>query len=175
MNAISPFPAVPSEFRFDWTDEAVERLRALAGEGKSASVIALEMGAPSRMMIIGKARRCGVSLRQTGANGGRTTARIGRPSVVALRPYVPPSRVGQGVRARSPRVEHYVEKAPAPVAAVGSIEIADLNQSLCPYPYGDPRDLETFRYCGQSIGEGARYCESHCSVMYQPRSKQKGA
>ena len=48
-----------------WTEAAIETLRQLALEGKSASSIAAALGAPSRNAVIGKANRIGVSLPAT--------------------------------------------------------------------------------------------------------------
>ena len=45
-----------------WTDAAIETLRQMAIEGKSASVIAAALGAPSRNAVIGKANRIGIKL-----------------------------------------------------------------------------------------------------------------
>ncbi len=45
-----------------WTDAAIETLRQMALEGKSASTIAAALGAPSRNAVIGKANRIGVKL-----------------------------------------------------------------------------------------------------------------
>lgn len=45
-----------------WTEAAIETLRQMALEGKSASSIALALGAPSRNAVIGKANRIGVKL-----------------------------------------------------------------------------------------------------------------
>jgi hypothetical protein len=45
-----------------WTDAAIETLRQMALEGKSASSIAMALGAPSRNAVIGKANRIGVKL-----------------------------------------------------------------------------------------------------------------
>ena len=48
-----------------WTAEAVEDLKRLALEGKSASHIAAALGVGSRNAVIGKASRIGIKL-----NGG---------------------------------------------------------------------------------------------------------
>ena len=45
--------------RGNWTDERIERLRQLLGEGLSASQVAKELGGISRNAVIGKAARMG--------------------------------------------------------------------------------------------------------------------
>ncbi len=44
-----------------WTDERIEHLKTLWGQGKSASDIAEELGDVSRNAVIGKAHRLGLS------------------------------------------------------------------------------------------------------------------
>jgi len=53
------------------------------------------------------------------------------------------------------------------------IEIADLTDGVCHFPQGDPRDLETFRYCGTWVGADERYCPGHRRVMYAGRPAMK--
>lgn len=52
-----------------WTDERVEMLKVMWGEGKSASQIAKELGGVTRNAVIGKVHRLGLSNR--GPNGDR--------------------------------------------------------------------------------------------------------
>ena len=48
-----------------WTDERVEILKKLWGEGQSASQIAKELGGVTRNAVIGKVHRLGLSNRAT--------------------------------------------------------------------------------------------------------------
>ncbi len=50
-----------------WTDERVEILKKMWGEGQSASQIAKELGGVTRNAVIGKVHRLGLSNRATGA------------------------------------------------------------------------------------------------------------
>ncbi len=50
-----------------WTDDRVELLKTLWGEGKSASQIAKELGGVTRNAVIGKVHRLGLSNRATPA------------------------------------------------------------------------------------------------------------
>ncbi len=50
-----------------WTDDRVEKLKKLWGEGQSASQIAKELGGVTRNAVIGKVHRLGLSNRNTGA------------------------------------------------------------------------------------------------------------
>ena len=46
-----------------WTDERVETLKRMWGEGQSASAIAKELGGVTRNAVIGKVHRLGLSNR----------------------------------------------------------------------------------------------------------------
>jgi GcrA cell cycle regulator len=53
-----------------WTDERIERLKAMWAEGKTASVIAEELGGVSRNAVIGKAHRLGLDSRPSPVKPG---------------------------------------------------------------------------------------------------------
>ena len=63
-----------------WTAEAIEDLKRLALEGRSASSIAAALGVPSRNAVIGKASRIGIKL-----NGGGRAAVSGETRASARR------------------------------------------------------------------------------------------
>ena len=56
-----------------WTDERVELLKKMWGEGQSASQIAKELGGVTRNAVIGKVHRLGLSNRAGGAPAGTAT------------------------------------------------------------------------------------------------------
>ena len=51
----------------------------------------------------------------------------------------------------------------------GSLTIVDLTASTCREPSGNPRDLKTFRYCGDTAHSGP-YCARHTRLAYLPRA-----
>ena len=51
----------------------------------------------------------------------------------------------------------------------GTITHADLTPLSCRWPTGNPRDLKTFRYCGETASWGP-YCERHARLAYLPRA-----
>ncbi len=57
-----------------WTDERVELLKKMWGEGQSASQIAKELGGVTRNAVIGKVHRLGLSNRTTGSSKPAATA-----------------------------------------------------------------------------------------------------
>ena len=50
------------------------------------------------------------------------------------------------------------------------ITLADLTLLSCRWPIGNPRDLTTFRYCGEAAPCGDSYCKRHARLAY-PRRK----
>lgn len=49
------------------------------------------------------------------------------------------------------------------------ITLADLTPLSCRWPSGNPRDLTTFRYCGEAAPCGP-YCERHAHLAYLRRA-----
>jgi len=49
------------------------------------------------------------------------------------------------------------------------LTVVDLTESSCRWPTGNPRDLTTFRYCGEAV-HGGSYCERHARLAYLPRA-----
>jgi GcrA cell cycle regulator len=47
--------------------------------------------------------------------------------------------------------------------------VADLTESSCRWPTGNPRDLTTVRYCGEAA-HGLPYCQRHARLAYLRRS-----
>ena len=50
----------------------------------------------------------------------------------------------------------------------GTATVVDLTPSSCRWPTGNPRNLKTFRYCGETASCGS-YCERHARLAYLPR------
>ena len=92
-----------------WTDERVETLKKMWGEGQSASQIAKELGGVTRNAVIGKVHRLGLSNRVGGAastpapQAKPTPEAEARPAPKPVRkdeprsapsePYIPPASV----------------------------------------------------------------------------------
>ena len=163
-----------------WTDERVELLRKLWGEGLSASQIAAELGGITRNAVIGKVHRLGLSGR------GKTNAPPPqRPRKAAARPPSHPmTHAAPAERGPLTLVPHEA----APVAALPAIEerpreevvvplservtIMELREFMCRWPLGDPTTSE-FRFCGGRAITGLPYCNHHAQVAYQPAADRK--
>lgn len=150
-----------------WTDERVELLRKLWGDGLSASQIARQLGGVTRNAVIGKVHRLGLTGRAAPSRPQRTVFRA--PS--APRPLRPresvPSRTPAAAKAKpatrpAPR---YVDEGP------GIATPMTIGAHMCKWPIGDPC-ADHFTFCGRR-SEAGPYCCEHASVAYQPASKKK--
>ena len=156
-----------------WTDERVELLKKLWGEGLSASQIAGGIGAVTRNAVIGKVHRLGLSGRATTsrmkthrprprlaapANAKRLVAKprfqqIGNPALRAL--YQPDAEPYQ----------QPLEELDIPMAERKSIQT--LTECNCRWPIGDPQ-MPEFHFCGKNKVAGLPYCEFHARRAFQP-------
>jgi GcrA cell cycle regulator len=155
-----------------WTEEAIEVLKRLALEGRSASVIALALGAASRNAVIGKANRIGIRLNGDGRAPAPGWAPAGacRPPSGAVPRFKPAPDHGSSTRAlyRYACVERKAWTfAEAEVGEMRRVRFEDIRQSECRWPLGDPRSGE-FAYCGLTPAEGRSYCAGHCRMAYRP-------
>lgn len=144
---------------FPWTPRADDKLRECVVNGKSVREIITVMAttfhaapALTEKAIRARAHKIGVSF-----------ARIARtvPSVEPIR--IPAPKVSPPVSAQD---ESGREVDPSPdlpsaiSASKGGVALFDLERWMCRFPSGDPRDLDTFRYCGAVVDDGESYCSS---------------
>ena len=153
-----------------WTAEAVEDLKRLALEGRSASVIAAALGAASRNAVIGKANRIGIKLNGDGRAScpARTPAGAHRPQWAAIarpRPLAA-SRAPPPPLARPPERKAAWTFAEAEVGEMRRVRFEEIREFACRWPLGDPRSGD-FAYCGLTPAEGHSYCAGHCRMAYQ--------
>lgn len=90
-----------------WTDERVETLKRMWGEGQSASAIAKELGGVTRNAVIGKVHRLGLSNRNDDAAAAAPVAEQAKPE--------PKPEKKAEKKPAAPKVEK--KPAPEPVAA----------------------------------------------------------
>lgn len=152
-----------------WTEAAIETLRQLALEGKSASAIAAALGAPSRNAVIGKANRIGIKLTGHVQCSAPRAPRInaGRPR----RPAIARTDAAPWKRAVVPAPPR--ERKPAwafAEAEVGEmlkVGFEEIHEGACRWPVGDPTN-DDFVYCGLQTAKGRSYCAGHCRMAYKP-------
>ncbi|MBZ8117121.1 GcrA family cell cycle regulator [Roseovarius sp. LXJ103] len=115
-----------------WSDERVELLKKMWGEGQSASQIAKELGGVTRNAVIGKVHRLGLSNRNGG--GGSSTASASteakaKPAPKAAKPAKP--KAAPKAEA-APAASEAPVPVPAPVTRIKPIIPA--GQPLPPQP-----------------------------------------
>ncbi|MBJ2153611.1 GcrA cell cycle regulator [Pseudomonas sp. GX19020] len=116
-----------------WTDERVETLKRMWGEGQSASQIAKELGGVTRNAVIGKVHRLGLSNRVGGKDDEEAA-----PAPAAAAPPPRPEPVAEAAPAQPapPREEPAPaapRAAPAPSAApVSNVTPLPLRKAIVP-------------------------------------------
>ena len=186
-----------------WTDERVELLKKMWGEGQSASQIAKELGGVTRNAVIGKVHRLGLSNRSTTTATPKTEAK----AKAAPKPEAKPA---------APKERAQPKPAPAPAAAeVNPTNVTPLRrqivpagQPLPPQPSANeisPEALarvsevekkakkislldltektckwpvgdpatDDFWFCGLPSQAGKPYCEAHVGVAFQPMNARR--
>lgn len=141
-----------------WTEEKVERLKQLWGEGYSSAMIARELTTQddpvTRNACIGKLHRLGIigsrpAYETKKTVGKRRLPRSPRPSVRKS-----PDRFVQKPAAWVPPPK------PLEPAPEGGVHLLEVQPGQCRWPMGEPRDLNTFRFCG-ATSEVNNYCMHH--------------
>lgn len=131
-----------------WTPENIERVKAMAASGLSATQVAGQIGGVSRNSIIGIAHR----------NKFQFTGKSGNPN--------PP-----GSTRTAPDRVFIPKSAIAPLKPGEAfpqsrlIPFADLERGECRFPFGN----SDFRFCALPVVEGRSYCRHHTIVTMQPR------
>jgi hypothetical protein len=132
-----------------WTEERIEIVRQLAGQGYSAGAIADHLGDVTRNAVIGIGHRQKFQFfgQSGGAGGGERTVR---------------------------RNAHYTRKprAEAPIVELPRmVTIEELRPEDCRYIFLDVQD-PAHRYCG---AEGYPWCSTHRALVYQTIEERRRA
>jgi len=179
-----------------WTDERVELLKKMWGEGQSASQIAKELGGVTRNAVIGKVHRLGLSNRAGGTAAPAAAKPAGRekPAIreKAAKPAAEPAPAEAQPAAPVPMRKPIIpagqplppqpsanEISPEALASVREVEkkarkigLMQLTERTCKWPIGDPA-TEDFWFCGLGVQPGKPYCEAHVGVAFQPMSSRR--
>lgn len=156
-----------------WTDERVELLKKLWGDGLSASQIAAELGGITRNAVIGKVHRLGLSGRAKSPASTAPRPRKARSHAHMLRVPRPAMR---GNTALAHAFDYDIDPEPELVDNVIPIgqrrTLLELTEETCHWPIGDPGSAEFF-FCGGPSISGLPYCAYHCRVAYQPPNDRR--
>jgi GcrA cell cycle regulator len=144
-----------------WTDDRVEVLKKLWGEGRTAAEIAKELGGVTRNAVIGKAHRLKLSGRVSPLQQvvKKPANNPGLKPVIADKKVIKkmPAMVPMDLKADQDRVR---------------IPLIELQSGQCRWPIGDPRDAN-FGFCGDHSEDGSPYCAAHSQVAYQVSSRNR--
>lgn len=167
-----------------WTDERIDRLKAMYAEGGTASEIAAALGHVSRNAVIGKVHRLGLDRR-------------GRPKAEPKVARIPKAKVPQVAKMRSPHPGNIVAKgaARAKERREGFQAIADkaldkfdeaivasrpngdtgvlflergLFQCAMPMPGWDDASIHEKRVCGAVVVLPTSYCRVCSKIVWAP-------
>lgn len=181
---------------FDWTTEAIERLKALWAAGHSTAEIGRRMGT-SKNSVISKAHRLELPARPSPIRGRgerRTppprTPRRKRDQSVS--PPPPPQVVQPIVRVQfgppeplelrelrlaAERGQHDVDEGDVLPSVVGETyrRRRQLGPRTCCWPIGEP-SRPGFRFCEGDPLTGKPYCTEHAALAYvRPRDRREDA
>ncbi len=175
-----------------WTEQQIQTLKKMWGNGHSASDIAKYLGGGiTRNAVIGKAHRLKLSAgvaaartmpeppskvngvvmasikkisgnKKTAAAAPRTMMRTMPTSTVVSEPALRPS-----LREPLPRPIDMIKRSEG-------IPVTKAGERHCRWPIGDPRSPD-FRFCGCETVEGLPYCTEHARVAYQTVSRKARA
>jgi GcrA cell cycle regulator len=120
------------ESKMSWTDERVETLKRMWGEGQSASQIAKELGGVTRNAVIGKVHRLGLSNRAGGKDEDDEAAPVAAPAAT-VRPEPPPRPEPE-----APRAEAAPRPAPAAPVSAPATNVTPLPLRKAIVPAGQP-------------------------------------
>jgi hypothetical protein len=161
-----------------WNEADDEALLSLKGMGFYASEIAAKLGR-SRNSVIGRLHRLRI------ANGHAVAQRTKKAAVAGgtftraiVRVAKPLPKANRMTRAELPKPKLRVVWTTEEVMAAREAKARGATEQLhlgagkrfvdigpvgkeCRWPHGDPRNLETFRFCGAVTEEGHSYCRVH--------------
>nr|WP_170539038.1 GcrA family cell cycle regulator [Ruegeria arenilitoris] len=186
-----------------WTDERVELLKKMWGEGQSASQIAKELGGVTRNAVIGKVHRLGLSNRTTGAAPAKAEPKEkpapapkaeakpkpapktepARPATAApaaeAKPATPPRRQIIPAGQPLPPQPSANEISPEALAKVNEVEKKAKKLTLMELTEKTCKwpvgdpATDDFWFCGLPAEPGKPYCEAHVGVAFQPMSSRR--
>lgn len=133
-----------------WTEDRVEVLKDLWGQGKTAAQIAAILGGVTRNAVIGKAHRLSLAAR---------TSPIQRKKAANSSP----PRAPANKKVAAPTQPATIEAKPG----CKKVSMVDLGPRDCCFPLGDPKRAD-FGFCGDKAAPGLPYCEAHAAIAYQP-------
>ena len=159
----------------EWTNDRIDELRRLWGQGQTASRIAELLGGVTRNAVIGKAHRLGLRgrpspiRREEGQPAAPRPARSTAPAT-ALADELTRETSAPVAEASQPLPPLPAEAPPAPHRRPCRRQSRRHGTKACSWPVGDPKQAG-FHFCGDEAVPGRPYCATHCSQAYQRKSE----
>lgn len=153
----------------EWSEERVERLKALHARGLSCSIMAYEIGGVSRNAVIGKLHRLGLS---------NASSTIHRDNQFGRKPRKPREKTVRIVRANgnSNKMRMFtaakIEVEALRCAEVDPLKVSliDLDPHQCRYPVND---VSPFLFCGHQKMDGSSYCAPHFMLAHRSEADRR--
>ena len=118
-----------------WTDERVELLKKMWGEGQSASQIAKELGGVTRNAVIGKVHRLGLSNRTTTGAAAKAAPKETKAATAAPKPKAAPKEAPKAKVEPKAEAATVQDKSDAPIPmSPARRQIIPAGQPLPPQP-----------------------------------------
>lgn len=158
---------------FNWTDEAVARLKQLHGEqypySEIASLLGKEFGGEiTRNSAIGKARRIGLAKhKDTPVRRRAMLTDEERARRIQERDLLNKLK-----RAKTATILPFVEAVDIAPDLTRAVTFVELEPHHCRFPIGRPGE-PGFMFCGASNHGNRSYCWAHCRIVYQPLPERK--
>jgi len=152
-------------FGTTWTPEMDDVLRRERAEGKSFSEAVEAVNktfniSMTRNAAIGRASRLGMPGRKQPPPKPKAPK---KPRIVVAKMYGAALQNHEAALAAR-QVEFAASVVEMPKdAGPNAVSFFDAKRCHCRWPYGDPRDLETFRFCGEPALDDRPYCAGHTS------------
>ncbi len=148
-----------------WTDDRVELLSKLWGEGKTAAEIAKELGGVTRNAVIGKAHRLKLSNRVSPIQQNKKSASTpAKAKPKAANTSVAPVAAPITRKAKKASMAVPTDRDIKPLLEIGAYD--------CRWPYGDPNE-DDFGFCGDKCMTGLPYCGEHAKLAYQAATRNR--
>ena len=142
-----------------WTDEKIDKLKKLWGQGNTASQIAEIIGGVSRNAVIGKAHRLNLS-----AKIKTRTAASNKDFDSTMEGKEIKNNRGRKSKFKSLIIEKNFEPE-------NPKQLEELDENSCKWPIGHP-DEKSFYFCGRNSLKDFSYCKLHLLYAYQPKGKK---
>lgn len=173
-----------------WTEQQIQTLKQMWGNGFSANDIARKLSEHSKSVVVSRNAVIGKAHRMKLSVGGDIKRDVALPSNVGNVMAGITKIAKKRTMLRPLPTIPSIQKAAAPMSSVAkpvvareaprAIDIAKRTEGIavtkagerhCRWPVGDPRSPD-FRFCGCASYESLPYCVDHARVAYQTVSRR---